>query len=110
MAAFIISAAAAEVLTAPEPADPLPTRPAAPAADLLPPEASAVSATTTLRAGAAVRWTEPRAPPLLVPVARFSAASAAAFAATFSLIVFAIVAFAIAISPLHQRPCFEKTN
>ncbi|MGN6652502.1 hypothetical protein, partial [Trinickia sp.] len=96
-AALVISAAAAEVRTAPELADLLPARPAVLAADLFSAETTADSADTTLRAGPVARFSEPRVSPLPAFVARPAAARS-------------LVVFAIAISPLPQRSCFEKTN
>jgi len=98
-AALFISAAAAEVRTAPGLAAFFAARSAALAADVFPTEAEAAAAlpATTLRAGSGLRGFEPRALPLLAAVAPFAAA-------------FPPVVFAIAISPPLYRSCLEKTN
>jgi hypothetical protein len=96
-AAVGLVAAAAEVRTDAALAGVLPARCAALAADVfLATEASADRA-TTLRTGSAERGLETWALPLLPTFALFAAA-------------FSPVVFAIAISPLPQRICFEKTN
>jgi hypothetical protein len=66
---------------------------------------------TGLRAGAAARSLEPRALPLLAAVASFAAAFAAFPPVAFAIAAVAVLAvFTIAIPPLPQRSCFEKTN